>query len=318
MWVAVGCGCMLGALLIDYSHLEKIAWPIYIITVIALIYVLVNGAVIYGARRWISFGSFSFQPSEITKLSVIIIMAKYFSKSDNPYGYTFKTILVPSLLAIIPFLLILKEPDLGTALLIIMIFAATLLFVGLRLRTAGQIFLGILIAIPIAWFFFLKEYQKDRIRVFLDPAKDRLGDAWHITQSIIAVGSGKLLGKGYLAGTQSKLEFVPKQHTDFIFSVFAEEWGFIGSLLALLVFFLLIVAGYSIAARAKDKFGSIVAFGITTMLFAQIFVNIGMELDILPVVGVTLPFFSYGGSSLVISMIGIGLLLNINMRRHMF
>ncbi len=318
MWVAVGFGVLLIASIVNYNYLEKLAWPIYILTVMMLTYVLINGTLVYGARRWISFGGFSIQPSEISKIAVIIIMAKYFSKSDSLYGYTFKTILTPSVLALIPFILVLKEPDLGTALLIIMVFGATLIYVGLRLRTIGQIFFGILCTIPIAWYFILKEYQKDRIRVFLDPAKDRLGDAWHITQSIIAIGSGKLIGKGFLSGTQSKLEFVPKQHTDFIFSVFAEEWGFLGCFVVILLFFLLISSGLTIAARSKDKFGSILAFGVTAMLFTQIFVNIGMELDILPVVGVTLPFFSYGGSSLVISMIGIGLLINISMRRHMF
>ena len=318
MWVAVGFGALLIASIVNYAYLEKLAWPIYSITVLMLVYVLVNGTIVYGARRWITLGGFSIQPSEISKLAVIIIMAKYFSKNDAPMGYTFRTILIPSLLVLIPFILVLKEPDLGTALLIIMGFGATLIYVGLRLRTIGQIFVGILCTIPIAWYFVLKEYQKDRIRVFLDPAKDRLGDAWHITQSIIAIGSGKLIGKGFLSGTQSKLEFVPKQHTDFIFSVFAEEWGLVGSFAVLFLFFLLIAAGLGIAARAKDKFGSILAFGITAMLFTQIFVNIGMELDILPVVGVTLPFFSYGGSSLVISMMSIGLLINISMRRHMF
>ena len=318
MWVGVGFGVLVISTLLNYNYLEKIAWPMYIITVLLLAYVLIGGPVIYGARRWVSIGGFSMQPSEIAKLSVIVILAKYFSKNDSPLGYTFKTIIKPSLLAFIPIILILKEPDLGTALLLLMIFGGMLVYVGLRLRTIGQIVLGVVLSIPLAWYFVLKEYQKDRIRVFMDPAKDRLGDAWHITQSIIAIGSGKFFGKGFLSGTQSKLEFVPKQHTDFIFSVFAEEWGFIGTFVVIMLFFLLIVAGFGVAARARDKFGSILACGITCMLFAQIFVNIGMELDILPVVGVTLPFFSYGGSSLIISMFGVGLLLNINMRRHMF
>lgn len=318
IWVLCGILVMIAFALFDYRLLDRLTWFIYFIMIVLLVYVLFFGKKIYGASRWIDLQLFLFQPSEIAKIAIIIVIAKYFKEEKKIRGYGLKDIIIPSILVFIPTILILKEPDLGTALLVLIILGSLLIFVGLRIRSIIMILISMLVAFPILWFYVLKEYQKDRIRVFLDPARDKLGDAWHITQSLIAVGSGKLLGKGFLEGTQSKLEFVPKQHTDFIFSVFSEEWGFVGGALLLLVFCLLFLWGLNICGKARDRFGAILATGIILMIFWQVIINIGMELDLLPVVGMTLPFFSYGGSSFITTMIGMGILLNISMRRYMF
>jgi rod shape determining protein RodA len=283
-----------------------------------LIYVLVGGRTIAGSKRWIDFGFINFQPSELAKISIIIVLAKYFSENHKPTGYTIKDIIVPFIIIIIPAVLILKEPDLGTSLITLSIFFTVLIFVGLKLKSFINIMLVLLSAIPVGWFFILKEYQKDRIRVFLDPESDKLGDAWHITQSVIAIGSGKLFGKGYLSGTQTKLEFVPKQHTDFIFSVFSEEWGFVGCLVVIILFLLLSARGIDIASKSKDRFGAILAVGSISLVFWQAFINMGMELNLLPVVGITLPFFSYGGSAMLVVFIAVAMLANVSMRRHIF
>jgi len=173
-------------------------------------------------------------------------------------------------------------------------------------------------AAPVAYNFVLKEYQRDRVRTFLDPQRDPLGEGYHSIQSMIAVGSGQAFGKGYLQGTQSKLEFLPKHHTDFIFSAFGEEWGFMGAVIVLGLFLLLVFVGVDIARKAKDKFGSILAIGCVSLIVWHCIVNIGMEIGVLPVVGVTLPFFSYGGSNMVTNMLAIGVLLSVSFRRHIF
>lgn len=318
LWVFLGMISFSLFLVTDYRFFEKYAWLIYGLTLCMLVYVLVGGRTIAGSKRWIDFGIISFQPSEIAKISVIIVLAKYFSTNHKPTGYTLKDIVIPFIIIIVPAILILKEPDLGTSLIILSIFFTVLIFVGLKFKGFLNIMIAGLSLIPIGWFFILKEYQKDRIRVFLNPESDRLGDAWHITQSVIAIGSGKLFGKGYLSGTQTKLEFVPKQHTDFIFSVFSEEWGFIGTIIVIILFLLLLAKGIDIASKSKDRFGAILAVGVVALIFWQTFINMGMELSLLPVVGITLPFFSYGGSAMLVTFIGVALLANVSMRRHIF
>lgn len=220
-------------------------------------------------------------------------------------------------LTLIPFAIIVRQPDLGTGMVVVLIALSITVFVKIERRAMIYIISGCTVTVPLVWFF-LKGYQKRRILTFLDPERDPLGAGYHIIQSKIAIGSGMIWGKGYLQGTQNALDFLPEQHTDFIFSVLAEEWGLVGSGMLLLLFFLLILWGLNIAQSCRDPFGVILAVGVTAMIFWQVVINIGMVMGLMPVVGVTLPFISYGGSSIVTVMVGIGLLMNVSMRRYMF
>lgn len=305
-------------LLFHYHNLESYAYYIYAFSVVLLIAVLFTGKVSYGAKRWLDLGPFSFQPSEMVKISVIIALSRYLSeKGGLKEGLGGKDLLLPAFLVFIPVALIAAEPDLGTALIILFIAASMVLFAGIRLRTMVTILAISLSSIPFIWMT-LKDYQKERILAFLNPEFDPLGSGYQIIQSKIAVGSGGLLGKGFLHGTQGKLRFLPTQHTDFIFSIFAEEWGFLGSTFLLILYLLLILWGLNVMKHACCRFGAYLAFGIVSFFFFHIVINIGMVLGMLPVVGVPLPFLSYGGSFLMVSMIAVGILLNVSMRKFMF
>jgi rod shape determining protein RodA len=283
-----------------------------------LFYVLIAEKAIYGSKRWLDLGFMRLQPSEVMKLVMIIVLAKYFSKASKAGDFFLKDLWVPIALVMFPMLLILREPDLGTAVILFLTSFSIVFFVGLNLGTLLKLMVSALVSVPVMWFFGLKEYQKDRIRVFFDPTKDPLGDAWHITQSIVAVGSGMLLGKGFMSGTQNRLEFVPKQHTDFIFSVVAEEWGFLGCCVVIALFLTIIIRGLAAALKLKDRFAALLVSGVSFLIFWHTFINMGMELDILPVVGIPLPFMSYGGSSLITNMVGVGLVINVQLRKSSF
>jgi rod shape determining protein RodA len=228
-----------------------------------------------------------------------------------------KQILFPFLLLLLPVALILKQPDLGTAIILLLVFFSILIFVKIRWSSLLAIGLAGGVAVPLLWSF-LKEYQKKRIITFFNPDLDPLGAGYHLIQSKIAMGSGGILGKGFMNGTQCKLGFLPEQQTDFIFSALGEEWGLIGSLFVIGIYFILILWGLRITVRAKDRFGAILAFGVVAMLFWHVFINIGMVLGMMPVVGIPLPLLSYGGSFILSTLIGIGLLLNVSMRRYLF
>ena len=246
----------------------------------------------------------------------MIVLARYFSKDANTRGFTLQELIRPFILTLIPFVLIVKQPDLGTAGLLLLIAGSITLFVKIERRSLIYLMVSCAAVVPMVWFF-LKGYQKRRILVFLDPDLDPLGAGYHIIQSKIAIGSGMISGKGFLKGTQNALSFLPEEHTDFIFSVLAEEWGFIGSVFVVLLFLMLIFWGLNIAQGCREPFGTIMAVGITSMFFWQVVINIGMTMGLMPVVGVPLPFISYGGSSVLTTAIGIGLLMNISMRRFM-
>ena len=300
----------------DYRHLEHFAIHAYIISVGLLLYVLLLGKTSMGATRWINLGFFNLQPSEVIKIVMVLVLARIFGRTAHPQGFSFAELWLPALLLLVPVALILKQPDLGTALMVAFIPLSMLLFAGLQRRTLFWLgLLGILTA--VAGWFGLHDYQKARIYTFLDPEADPLGSGYHIIQSKIAVGSGGFFGKGFLHGTQSQLSFLPERHTDFAFSVFAEEWGFTGSVVLLLGYLFLIVWGLYIARRAADRFGMFLAIGVTAMIFWHIIVNLGMVIGLLPVVGVPLPLFSYGGTSMVTMMTGVGLLMSVSMRRFM-
>ncbi|MBN1380653.1 MAG: rod shape-determining protein RodA [Deltaproteobacteria bacterium] len=312
-WAFVGLLAMIVAFSIDYRFIVRHAYVIYGISLLLLILVFLYGTTTHGSQRWMTLWDFSFQPSELMKLSVILVLAKYFNDHKTVRGYELKDLWMPSFLILLPFLLILNQPDLGTALILVILFFSMVLFVGIRLRSFIIACTMGIVMTPVGWFC-LKSYQKERILTLFSPEKDPLGTGYHIIQSMIAVGSGGLFGKGFLKGTQTQLQFLPEQHTDFVFSVFAEEWGFVGGLILVFIFFMLILWGLRIALHSRDLLGTLIAFGITSLIFWKVFINIGMVLGILPVVGIPLPFLSYGGSAIVILMMSIGLLLNISMR----
>ena len=317
LWLSGGVLLAQLICLFDYRHLEYFAIHIYGLSLGLLVYVLVVGRTTMGATRWIHLGFFNLQPGEVIKIAMILLLARIFAKTANPFGHGLFELWKPALLLLLPVILILKEPDLGTAMMVIFISGTMLLFAGIKRGTLiGLTLLGGLVA--VAGWFRLHDYQRARIRTFLNPEADPLGSGYHIIQSKIAVGSGGFFGKGFIQGTQSQLSFLPERHTDFAFSVFAEEWGFTGSFVLLFLYLFLIVWALYVARRAADKFGLFLAVGVAAMLFWHIVVNLGMVIGLLPVVGVPLPLFSYGGTSMVTTMIGVGLLMNVSMRRFMF
>lgn len=317
-WILVGLTIMLLVCSIDYHLLEDVAYWFYGILFLLLLVVLAFGKTSMGATRWLHLGFISVQPSEPMKIIGIITMARILANIPVSGGLGLRELAFPALMIGAPAILIMKQPDLGTAILVILIAGSMLAFVGIRLSALAAVCIATVPAVWLGWHYYLRDYQKNRVLNFLDPERDPLGTGYHIIQSKIAVGSGGLFGKGFLQGTQSQLRFLPEQHTDFAFSVFAEEWGFVGSLVVLLLYAVLILWGLQIARRCNDRFGSLVAVGVTAMLFWHIIINIGMVIGLFPVVGVPLPLFSYGGTSMITSMTGIGILLNISMRRFMF
>ena len=316
-WLGIGLFVAIGICCFDYRHLEHLGFHFSVINLLLLVAVLLVGKTSMGATRWLDLGFFNLQPSEVMKIVIIITFARYFSQHGHFQGYTLRELAMPFALLALPVVLIMKQPDLGTALLVLFIAGAMVLFAGIR--RSSLIVLGVLGAGGAAGgWFLLHDYQKERIHTFLNPERDPLGSGYHIIQSKIAVGSGGIFGKGFMQGTQSQLSFLPERHTDFAFSVFAEEWGFSGCLVLLTLYLFLIIWGIYIARRAADRFGMFLAVGVVAMLFWHIVVNLGMVIGLLPVVGVPLPLFSYGGTNMITTMIGTGLLLNVSMRRFMF
>ncbi len=317
LWLLGGVLIALFICLFDYRHLEYFALHFYVLSIGMLVFVLTLGHTSMGATRWINLGFFNLQPSEVIKLAVVLVLARIFSRTVTLQGYGFFELWLPAFLILLPVGLILKQPDLGTALMVIFIAGSMLLFAGVRRKTMLALFIIGLIAVSAGWFG-LHDYQRARVMTFLNPEADPLGSGYHIIQSKIAVGSGGLVGKGFAQGSQSQLSFLPERHTDFAFSVFAEEWGFVGCLVLLTCYLFMIAWGLYIARQASDRFGMFLALGVTAMTFWHIVVNLGMVIGLLPVVGVPLPLFSYGGTSMVTTMIGVGLLMNVSMRRFMF
>ena len=317
-WMLAGMFVALIVSSVDYHILEDFSYWFYGFLLILLVVVLILGRRSMGATRWLHLGLFNVQPSELMKIVIVITFASFFNNFQSTGGLTVRDLLIPLGLLALPVALIMKQPDLGTAVLVILIAVSMMFYVGLRWTT---IVTFACITLPVAWLgwaYFLRPYQKNRILDFLNPERSRLGSGYHIIQSKIAVGSGGIAGKGFVKGTQSQLRFLPEQHTDFAFSVFAEEWGFIGCLVLLIIYMSLVLWGLNIARHCNDRLGRLLAVGVTAMLFWHIVINIGMVIGMFPVVGVPLPFFSYGGTSMITSMLGIGLLQNISMRRYMF
>lgn len=316
-WLTIGLLAMLGALGADYHHWDRLAYPFYGAVLMLLFLVLFIGSVGGGSQRWLHLGFFAVQPSEPAKLAIALVLAKYFQYDEPPDGYRLRDLWAPFLFVAPLILLTLVQPDLGTAIILFLTFISIVLTGGLRLRSFLYLVATGLILLPIAWNL-LKPYQQKRIWTFLNPDLDPLGAGYHVIQSKIAIGSGRFLGKGYLEGTQHQLDFLPAQHTDFVFSVFAEEWGFLGCLILLGLYFIFIAFALRVVARAKERFGALLVFGLVTIFFWQVAINVAMVTGLLPVVGIPLPLLSYGGSSLVSMMVAVGLLINVSMRRFTF
>ena len=316
VFMGVGVALALVVALVDYRYHLRLSYLFYGAVVLLLLVVLVKGRLVMGARRWLTFGPANLQPSELAKIAVILALARYFhfdgEKRKGALGLA--GIAVPVALTLAPAVLILRQPDLGTALIVLAIGATMILLAGVRWKTLA-IIAGVGIAGAMLAWPHLKPYQRKRVESFLDPEGDALGAGYHARQSMIAVGSGQGFGKGWGQGTQTRLSFLPEQHTDFIFSVWAEEHGFAGSLLLLALYFALISSALGIAANARDRFGHFTGAGTAAMLFWHVVINMGMVTGILPVVGVTLPLMSYGGSSVVTAWFAIALVVNIGMRR---
>jgi len=317
-WLGLGFAGMVAMLIPDYRMLERMALPIYLASVVLLVMVLLFAPVINGSQRWLQFGGMRLQPSELAKLAMLILFSRLVARRDPNHDIQLLDLVLPALLIAVPAGLVLSQPDLGTALIIALVSSTFLLVSRVRFALIATLAIGAAGAATAAWFFVLHDYQKDRVLVFLDPERDPLGSAYHSIQARIAVGSGGLLGKGWTKGTQSQLDFLPEQQTDFAFSVFAEEWGFAGAASVLLLYLGIMIRGLMIAHASKDAFGSYLAMGVVALLFWAGTINIGMVIGVLPVVGVPMPFLSYGGSSLLTVMLALGLLMNISMRRYVF
>jgi len=316
LWLAAGCLAMLAALVFDYHRLERSAFVIYLLVLLAVLAVPVLGRIGGGSRRWIPLGPVSIQPSEFMKLGLVLVLARHFARTYER-GLGLRAAIVPMLATAVPAAAILAQPDLGTVAILGIVSLTMLMLGGIRLR--WFVLLGVVVAVaaPLGWPH-LKVYQQKRILTFLHPEMDPLGAGYHVLQSKIAVGSGMTWGKGFLRGTQNHLNFLPEQHTDFIFSVFAEEWGLVGALVLIALYLALVLRGIVIASRARDRFGVLLVLGLTATVFWQAVINVGMTTGLLPVVGIPLPFFSYGGSSLLCLLVGVGLTMNVSMRRYFF
>jgi rod shape determining protein RodA len=316
-WYLMGFAVFFLMTTFNYYALERVAYLGYGACLLLLVFVLVMGKASSGSQRWLHLGPVSFQPSEITKIAVVLALAKFFREKGEGRYYRLRDPWQPFLAVAAPAVLIVKEPDLGGAILLLLVSFSMVLFVGIYWKSFLLLVGSSVAAVPFIWFG-LKSYQQQRILTFMKPDMDPLGAGYHINQSKIAIGSGLIWGKGMLQGTQTRLHFLPEQHTDFAFSVLAEEWGFGGSVLLLLLYLLLILWGINIAKNSKERFGSVIAMGVVAIVFWQVVINVGMVTGLLPVVGIPLVLFSYGGSSLITTMAAMGLLMNISMRRFMF
>jgi rod shape determining protein RodA len=324
IWVFIGICLYFFFLNFNHRRLWDATYALYISALVLLILVYFLGKVSLGAQRWLRFAWFNVQPSELAKLAVIIFLARYYSNksfddvllSSPRYGI-FRALVIPFVFTLIPVGMIMDQPDLGSALMVLAIFFGMLYAAHVRMKYILIVFAFGLVILPFFWAF-LRDYQKDRLMVFLNPNIDPLGAGYTLIQSKIAIGSGGLLGKGWLAGTQSQLHFLPESHTDFIFATFAEQWGMLGSAGLLCAYIILINETFSIAQRTSDHFGKLIAFGIGLMFSMQIFVNLSMTMGLAPVVGLPLPLMSYGGSSIVVTFVSLGILANINKTRTIF
>lgn len=307
IWLAISLFAFFVFSSIDYRIFENMSFVFYFLSLFLLIITFIFGQVTRGSIRWLSLGGINLQASEIIKPFLIVSLASWTTKLDLK---EMKNLLFLFFLIALISLLIFLQPDLGSTIVINFVFLSVLLMAGLNLKFFFLVALLIIASFPLVWRF-LKDYQKTRIFVFFNPFADPLGRGYHLLQSIIAIGSGKFLGRGLGRGTQSHLRFLPEYHTDFIFASLAEELGFVGSFLLLLLFWFLLWRILNLAQKTQDKFASLICLGVFSLLFFQVFVNIGMNMGLLPITGISLPLVSYGGSSLLATMISLGLVLSV-------
>ncbi|MFO8057114.1 MAG: rod shape-determining protein RodA [bacterium] len=303
---------------VSYSNFEKLTPLIYILSLALLVGVLFFGRQIGGARSWYDFGFIRLQPSEFVKIAIILVVARIYHRYRGSSPWGLRDLILPLVLILAPVASILKEPDMGTALIILLFSGTMLLFIGIKGRIIVTAVIIALVSFYPAWKWGLKEHQKERILTFVYPERDAMGAGYHSLQSKIAIGSGGLFGKGYKHGTIHMLRFLPEQQTDFVFSVWAEEWGFVWVAGVLILYFLLIFRGLQAAREAKDRFGLMIAVGGVALIFWHTFINVAMVVGLFPVIGVPLPFMSYGGSNLITFMIAVGLIINVRMRKYYF
>ena len=308
-WICYGLIAMLVALALDYRWFSRYAYLIYALTIIGLGYVLLNGVVVSGSKRWIRISSVSIQVSEFAKIAIIIVLAKYFESGKLSGQYTLHDLIVPALLTATIGGFIVVQPDLGTTMMILFIFLAFIVAIEINQATLIKLFIGGLALAPTLWFV-LKGYQKARLRTLFNPELDPLGAGYHSIQSKIAIGSGGFWGKGLFAGTQSRLNFLPEKHTDFIFTLFAEEHGFQGSLGLLLIYIIIIYRVLRVGTISRSYFAKLFCYGYASSIFFYISVNMSMVLGLLPIVGSPLPIMSYGGSSMLATMIGFAIVMS--------
>ena len=315
LWACVGLAGYVVLAMTDYRRVADAAWWIYAVTLCLLILVLLMGKEVYGASRWLSLFDVQVQPSEFAKLAVALVVARYLARPGRDTGHP-RCVWLSLLIAAVPFALIARQPDLGTAVVLVPITFLILFAGGVRLKVLAILVLLGMMSLPVAWLG-LGDYQRDRILVFVDPGRDPYGAGWNKMQSEIAVGSGGLTGKGYLKGTQNVLGYLPRTvaPTDFIYSVIAEEKGFVGAATVLALFGLVLVSGTRAALAARDKLGRLIAVGITGMIFFHVFVNIAMTIGLMPITGLPLPLMSYGGSFMISTMLGLGIVQSIFIRR---
>jgi rod shape determining protein RodA len=310
----VGVLLMIGVAIVDLRVWLRNAYFIYLGALLLLIGVEIAGDIGMGAQRWIDLGIFQLQPSELMKVALVLALARYFHSLEAESVRRILPLVPPLLLIVVPALLVLKQPDLGTAGMLIMGGGALFFAAGVRLWKFGVLIAAGLAAVPVAWNL-LHDYQKNRVLTFIDPERDPLGAGYHILQSKIAFGSGGVFGKGFLLGTQSHLNFLPEKQTDFIFTMLAEEFGLVGALTLLLIYTVLIAYGFAIAMRSRSHFGRLLALGLTFNLFLFVFINMAMVMGIIPVVGVPLPLISYGGTAMLTVLIGFGLVMSVYVHR---
>ncbi len=314
-WVGLGLAAFVLAASIDYQLLAKTALPIYLLSLVSLVAVLVVGERSGGARSWFVAGAFQIQPAEFAKLATALMLARYLG-SVNRSLLAAGEILVAGGITLVPMLLVVAERDLGGAVMFLPLLAGSLLVAGVKPRLVVGALLVAAVVGAVAWNFFLLDYQRERVLTFVDPEREPLGAGYQLRQSKIAVGSGQIAGRGYLQGTQSQLRFLPARHTDFIFAVLAEEWGFVGVATALGLFAFYVWNGAVIAGRARDRTGILLAVGLLSGFAFHVLYNTAMVIGLLPITGIPLPFLSYGGSFTLAMFIATGLVLNVDLRRH--
>ncbi len=335
LYLAVGIAMVIAVALLDYKVIQRATVPLYLLNIAALLALKVVGHTAKGAESWFVIGPFRVQPAEFMKLGMVLMLAKYFHDDDRPNqpAQGFLRLIPAAVIALFPTALVLVQPDLGTALMMVFTAATIIMFSKPTWQVNAALGVAVLLGVGVLWNDYvreqpeprftvirhkLKKHQDARITGWLDPMSDLKGSNYHAMQSKIAVGSGGWSGKGWKEGTQTGLRYLPEQHTDFIFSVFAEEQGFARSLMLLALYGVVLLGGLGVALTARERYGAFVAVGICAMIFWQVFENIGMVTGLLPITGITLPLMSYGGSSMVSVMLGIGLLVNVSMRRQMF